>query len=257
MKTWQHSPRGFLADVLVIGLLLGQFGVPHALAESEPLTKEQGDAILEELKSIRRLLETMQVRGSGRARGPAPPTRVSVALGDGHVLGRDDAPLTLVEFTDYQCPYCRRFFQQTFPALKREYIDTGKVRFVSRDLPLAMHQHARDAARAARCAGEQGQFWELRVALFANAPRLALEAIIGYAKELPMDQDQFQSCLGSDEYEEEIERDIAEARAIGATGTPTFVLGKTAPDRIEGLRFVGALPYPAFRERLESLLPAR
>ncbi len=240
----------------MVGLVILIVSTP-VLAKAEALTKEQGNAILEELKGIRRLLETMQVPARGRGGRPGgQPAKVTVSLVDSHALGRPDAPLTMIEFTDYQCPYCRRFTQQTFPALKRAFIDTGKLRFVSRDLPLKMHQHAFQAAQAARCAGEQDHYWTFREVVFANDKRLGRDALLGYAQDMNIDMDAFRGCLDSDRYRKEIERDIADAQAIGATGTPTFVLGKTSAERIEGLRLVGALPFASFERQIKSLLPS-
>ena len=100
------------------------------------------------------------------------PSRSDAPAQEFNVLGHPDAPVTIIEFTDLQCPYCARFATQTFPQIRRNYIDTGKVRYTSRDLPLPMHEFAVSAAVAARCAGEQGRFWEYLAALFAMQDRL-------------------------------------------------------------------------------------
>jgi protein-disulfide isomerase len=105
------------------------------------------------------------------ASGATEPTTADSS--DYKILGRADAPLTIIEFTDLQCPYCANFALQTFPALRERYIDKGLVRFASRDLPLTMHAHAIPAAVAARCAGEQGRYWEYREALFRGQSRRA------------------------------------------------------------------------------------
>src|SRR3989338_5451600 len=159
--------------------LVGAFSLFLALApgnvaqQSPPITKEQADAILKELQAIRQLLEQMQ-RQQAQPRPvqqpvqpPAPPAKVKVRSDGPYWLGKADAPVTVVEFTDYQCPFCRRFHQSAFEEIKKNYIDTGKVRFVSRDLPLDIHANAARAAHAARCAGEQGKFWEMRHLLIA------------------------------------------------------------------------------------------
>ncbi len=103
------------------------------------------------------------------------------------MLGRPDAPLTMVEFTDLQCPFCNRFATQTFDQLKKDYIDTGKVRFISRDFPLDFHPQAMPAARAARCAGDQGRFWEMRTTLVKNAGQLSPAYITQTASSLKLD----------------------------------------------------------------------
>ena len=140
-----------LKIVAVAALCLAAGGT--ALAQSG-LTKEQGEAILNELRQIRLLLEWQPRPAAVQpAPAPAPRVRVSVTPGRDWCRGREDAPLTLVEFSDYQCPFCKRFYATTFGELKRDYIDTGRLRYVSRDLPLANHPQARLAAKAARCAG--------------------------------------------------------------------------------------------------------
>src|SRR5262245_10109126 len=152
----KHVPIGLHA-VAVAVLIFGD--VAHAEPQdahpftAAPITREQADAMLAELRAIHQLLDR-QAPPVMRPSPPAPTVRMAVAQG-WYALGRDDAPLTIVEFSDYQCPYCRRFHLETFPELKKNYVDTGKVRFVSRDLPLDFHPNALRAAEAARCAGDQ------------------------------------------------------------------------------------------------------
>ena len=127
-------------------------------ADEPPITHQQADDILRELQQIRNLLQ--QAGGAaGVARAPsAPPRSISMTLEKARFIGSESAPLTMVEFTDFQCPYCQRFHLTAFKALKEKYIDTGIVRFYSRDLPLDMHKNALRAAQAVRCADEQGIF---------------------------------------------------------------------------------------------------
>jgi len=213
----------------------------------EGITKDQADAILNELRQIRLLLEKQQQHASPTPTAtPAPPENVKIRTAGGYSLGRSDAALTLVEFADYQCPFCRQFHDTTFQQLKKNYIDTGKLRFVSRDLPLEFHNNASKAAQAARCAGEQDKFWQMRDILIANSTNLGQNAILAYAQQLALDMNGFRPCLDSGKYLAEIQRDIAEAGSAGIFGTPTFVLGRASEGAIEGIRIVGAQPYAAF-----------
>ncbi len=246
----------------VLGLTLalaGVLGSGCAQRDASELSSEltEGQAILQERREIRRLLEANPPSGAV-ARAPAAPAarsrRGEVSLADGHVLGRDDAPITLVEFTDFQCPYCSRFASTTFEELKRVYIDTGKVRLVSRDLPLAMHGHAPQAANAARCADEQDHYWEMRNTMFLNTTQLDQESLIRYANNLKLDVAKFVVCLTSDKYGDEVRQSVADAGALGLTGTPSFVLGKTSGDRLEGLIIVGAQPFATFDIQIKALL---
>jgi protein-disulfide isomerase len=217
------------------------------------LTKEQGDQILNELRQIRQLLEK---QAAGAAKGPAEPRQAQLNLTSSEMMGNKDAPLTMVEFTDYQCPFCQRFHVTVFSELKKNYIDTGKVRFYSRDLPLdSMHPNAMRAAMSARCAAEQGQFWTLRNLMGASPDRLDMNSILAEAAGLNMDTAALKTCVESEKYKTAIQNDVLEAAKIGADGTPTFVIGRSTPTGVDGEVLVGAQPYPAFDQKLKQLEP--
>jgi len=182
---------------------------------------------------------------------------VRLALQPGELsLGRPDAPLTMVEFTDYQCPYCRRFAAEVWPKLKREYIDTGKLRYIARDLPLQFHSAAAPAAEAAHCAGEQGKFWEMHAALLGGAADLQSGGIERRASALGLDMPTFGECVARRKYADLIAAHVHEADAVGIDGTPGFVLGRVSGHELEGVRIEGALPYEEFAELLRELLAA-
>src|SRR6185312_9648731 len=206
-----------------------------------------------ELHEIRSLLQ--QPTGARNVVGPpaAVPRSVSMGLEKSRFIGSEKAPVTIVEFTDYQCPYCQRFHLTTFNALKEKYIDTGIARFYSRDLPLEMHRNALRAAQAARCAGEQGHFWEMRNLLQSNSDKLELENLTQYAGELKLDGDPFQQCVTNEKYRASVEADAAQAKGIGAEATPSFLIGASTPDGVEGQLMMGALPFEAFDRRLQEL----
>ena len=116
------------------------------------------------------------------------------------MLGSKDAPVTMVEFTDYQCPFCQRFHMTVFNELKKNFIDTGKVRFYSRDLPLdTLHPNAIRAAQAARCAADQGQFWTMRDVMGTNPDKLDMDHLAGFATDLKMDTFAFRNCVESEQ----------------------------------------------------------
>jgi protein-disulfide isomerase len=143
----------------------------------------------------------------------------------------------------------------TFERLKRDYIDTGKVRFVTRDFPLDFHPNARAAALAVRCAGEQGRFWEMRHSVTVNANALNRELYDRLAKEMSLDGGRFTACIDADRYRADIERDMDEAAQAGVSGTPTFVVGLTRPGTaVEGPKIVGAQPFPVFEAQIKALL---
>jgi protein-disulfide isomerase len=209
------------------------------------ITGNTADAILKELKEIRQVLEKIEQQG-GRAPGPSKPTTATISTKGKQVMGAADAPITVVEFADYQCPFCLRFTKTTFPLLKQKYIDTGKVRWVALNLPLPFHKDARKAAQAAHCAGEQDKFWEMRELLFRNPQKLNVENLPAHAATLSLDMDAFNSCLQSDRHLAEIDQDAKDANAVRLTGTPSFIIGKTTSDEITGQVVIGAQPMNVF-----------
>jgi protein-disulfide isomerase len=239
----------------VLVVILALLAAPAA---AQPLTKEQGDAILQELKAIRELLERQQPPARAQGIGPAGPApaaqRVKVATGDAYAIGAANAPVTMVAFVDYECPFCKRFDVQTYPQIKKQYIDTGKVRYVIRDLPLDFHKRAMKAAEASYCAAEQGKFWEMRDKLIENSQRLDAELLPGYAKDIGLADERFRACLSSGKHAPRVQKSLEEARALGITGTPTFVIGRSRPDSIEGVRVVGAQPYANFEQHINNAL---
>jgi len=222
------------------------------LAAQDPgITRQQADEILKELRQIRQLLEKQGEKG-GAPSQPAGPSRAKLNLEGVPMLGSKDAPLTMVEFTDYQCPFCQNFHVKTFGELKKIYIDTGRLRFYSKDMPLDFHANAMRAAQAARCANEQGQFWTLREIMSANPDKLEMDYLVADAASLKMKTDIFQTCVESGKYREAVQVDVMEAMKIGANGTPSFVVGKSTPDGVDGELMVGAMPLPMFEAKLKE-----
>lgn len=238
---------------LLVCIPVGASG--HKAKQSRPITQQQADDILNELKQIRLLLEKIEKDNALRtAAKSAADEHVKVRIDDGYFLGHTDAPLTLVEFADYQCPFCRHFHATTFPELRRNYIETGKLRYVALDLPLDFHRDASKAAVSALCAGEQYKFWEMRDLLLSSVSNLTQDAILSYAQQLQLDLPVFRTCVESDKYLPKIKRDRTQADSVGISGTPTFVLGKTAKGEIEGVRIIGAVPYSEFDVKIKQLL---
>jgi protein-disulfide isomerase len=225
-----------------------------APAAAQTITTQQADQIIKELQLLRQAVERLQVPAAPPAAPSAPPEMVKISNVSGYMLGRPDAPVTIVEFTDLQCPFCNRFAVTTFDQLRKDYIDTGKVRFISRDYPLDFHPQAFPAARASRCAGDQGKFWELRETLVKNASQLSAGFIAAQAAALKLDMKQFDACATGTEYDSAIRKDMTEGNGFTVTGTPTFFVGKTTAQGIEGVRIVGAQPYAVFQQRFDALL---
>jgi protein-disulfide isomerase len=215
------------------------------------ITREQADAILNELRQIRQLLE--KNAGPSAAVSVEAGGKVRMNLNGIPMLGNKDAPLTMVEFTDFQCGFCQRFHTATFPEIRKKYIDTGKVRFVSRDFPLEFHSNAFRAAEAARCAADQNQFWAMRDRLVANPSKLSPADIEGYAQELKLKMADFKACLEGGKHAAAVKNDMGMASAIRIDGTPSFIIGKSTPEGVEGTVITGALPLEAFEAKLAEL----
>lgn len=171
--------------------------------------------------------------------------RTNVQTDDDPSLGPDNAPITIVEFSDYQCPYCTKWYTEVFNQLMTDY--KGKIRFVYRDFPLySIHPQSQSAAEAANCAGEQGAYWQFHDALFSEKYGLGTDAYNNYAKDLGLNTEQFSKCLSERRFKAEVEADFKYASKIGVSSTPTFF--------VNGLAVVGAQPYEVFKELIDKEL---
>lgn len=193
---------------------------------------------------------------------PVPITPVKVDISNSPILGDKNATLTLVEFSDYECPYCKRSFDELLPELKKSYINTGKLRLVYKNLPLPFHQNAAKEAEAALCARDQGEdtaYFKYHDAIFTKTAGggtgIALGQLPTLAKEIGLNVTQFQKCLDSSKFKAAVDQDLAEAQKVGASGTPTWFLGKTTSNaNVEGVIMVGAQPFSAFKSAIDQAL---
>lgn len=172
---------------------------------------------------------------------------------DDRVRGNPRAPLTLLEYSDFTCGYCEKFFEETWPILFSEYIDTGKVRLVYRDFPRSPSGPSVDTALAARCAGEQGQYWAMHDRLFASSNKFSAPQLQQQADALKLDARQFASCFEGSRYTQDIFKDRMEGGELGVRGTPHFILFAT-DDPQEAVAIPGAFPYEVFKEEIDKLL---
>ncbi len=188
---------------------------------------------------------------------------VKVSLDDDPVLGNKNAPVTIVEFSDYECPFCKRYFDQTLPQIKKDYIDTGKVKVVYRDLPLSFHDPmATTEAIAANCAREQGgdeTYFKFHDEMFkrttSNGNGLSKDDLTQIAQDLGLNSANLKACVDTEKYKVEVSKDLADAEGYGASGTPTFFIGKSESGKeIAGTMLVGAQPYNAFKTLIDQEL---
>lgn len=179
---------------------------------------------------------------------PEEVQRVDVPEDDDPVFGSANAPITIIEFSDYECPYCRRWHAEVWPKIKAKYGD--KVRLVYRDFPLYnIHPNAGPAAAAANCAGEQDRYWEFNEMLFTDERGLGDEVYVTYATQLDLDLDEFNQCVASGAQEKEVEADLNYASELGVRSTPTFFLN--------GLGIVGAQPFEVFEQIIDLELAGK
>lgn len=172
-------------------------------------------------------------------------TRYDVPVDDDPALGPADAPITIIEFSDFECPYCRKWHEEVFDRLMADY--SGQIRFVYRDFPLAsIHGNATSAAEAAECAGEQGAYWEYHAKLFSGQYGLGSQAYAQYAEDLGLNVSALEKCLESGRFQAEVQSDFEYAAQLGVRSTPTFF--------INGLAVVGAQPYEVFQRVIEQEL---
>jgi protein-disulfide isomerase len=219
-------------------------------------------AIQKDLGEIKNLLILQAKQAAAAAptqpSGPTLENPTIVSIEGGATKGAKNAKVTLVEFTDYQCPFCNRHFRDTLPQIDNDYVKTGKIQYVLREFPLeAIHPLAFKAAEAANCSGEQGKYWEMHDRLFGNQNALAAEQLPSHAQAVGLDAVKFKTCLESGRYATKLRKDLAEAQKAGVNGTPTFFLGLTDPkgSEIKAVKkIVGAQNYAAFKAAIDSLL---
>jgi protein-disulfide isomerase len=217
------------------------------------------ERLLKELEEIRALLQERQEKLAVASALPPPAKVITLNLQGEPYRGQSTATVAVVEYSDFGCPFCAKYVRETYPLIDKEYVQPGKVRYFFRDLPAPEHTNALAAACAARCAGEQGKFWEMHDLLFAAQPGFAPGDLASYAEGLGLDAKQFSQCLASSKYEQIIRKVIGSAERMGLYGTPVFLIGTIAG---EGTIFratkvlVGGSELDALRSALDEALAA-
>jgi len=250
--------RPYVVFVIAI-LMIAASGPANAQVTREEFDalKSEVNALKENLKAqndlFRQLLERL-----GAGRGDAPFKETSVGLDGGAVYGRPDAKVTIVEFSDYQCPFCARYSNMTFPQIEREYIETGRVRYVFRDFPIeSSHPQAFKAHEAVHCAAEQGKRREMHKKVFENQRAMGVSDLSAHAATLGLDKARFEKCLADGAQAAKVRSGMAAGEQAGVRGTPTFFVGLTDPKsaKLKAVRrIVGAQPYSAFKSAIDELL---
>ncbi len=210
-------------------------------------------AMQRDLEAIKSFLKAVS---QGR-QGSDPLANASVPIAGEPALGAADARITLVEVSDYHCPFCRRHAQQTQPQIDAEYIKTGKVKYVFIDYPITqLHPDAFKPHEAANCAGEQGKYWQMHDQLFVKPTREVSE-LVSQAASIGVDQTRFKACMDGEKYKATIQQSVERMGQLGVDSTPTFLIGQTpsgdAPMKVATV-IHGAQSYGAFKSALDSAL---
>ena len=243
-------------NIVIIGLII-TIGVAAFFAGSYTSTLNSNQISEEVLDKALAKLELKILQNQLPTKQPALPVKIS---GDNDpIIGNADAPITIIEFSDFQCPFCARFHTQTLPLLLEEYIEQGKVKLVFRDFPIqSIHPNALPASIAAECANEQDKFREMHDMLFEKQnewnklePSDTLSLFSQYASNIQLEQNAFDSCLTSGKYIEEIKNDLNDGRKYGVSGTPGFFVGN---DQVGYVELKGAQPFDSFKKVIDVQL---
>ncbi len=246
-----------MRSLFVLGLVVSM-SAPAAQADRDALAKlkdqvaeinAQQQQILASLDELKKMMH-----GPGQPASKPPPTlRVAGELYKGEPAAR----VAIIEYADFQYPFCRRFDSQVYPNIRDSYINTGKLKYFHRDMPLAFHPGAMLAARAVHCASEQGKFWEMHDSLLNDTASLTPADIDDRAGRLGMNVTELDKCIAGDRFADLIQRSVTEAGAMQVSGTPTFIIGTLdANGNVMSVKktVVGASPFESFKAAIEPLL---
>ena len=247
---------------LIIGLIVavgaGAFfaGLYISNTNSDQISQKELDEAFAklELQLLQDKQPTPQLQQQQPTTGP-----LKISADDDPVLGNPDATITIIEFSDYECPFCAKFHKDTLPQLKEHYISTGKVNFVYRDFPItSIHPNAIPTAHATECADDQNRFWEMHDKIFETQktwknlePTESVELFNEYALDIGLDVDEFDSCMKSGKYLVEIRNDLNHGNLYGVSGTPAFFVGN---EKIGFTSIPGAPPFSSFQKVIDGQL---
>ena len=249
--------------IVLLSIFFGLTQLGYAQAQSQPKDQPQNDLSAlrtdiralqaEQQQIITRLDELKQLLQSN---GQPPASVTSVNVHGEAFRGDSGARVALIEYADFECPYCGEYERKTFPQILSDYIQTGKLKYFYRDLPLPMHARAMAAARAARCSGEQGKYWEMHDSIFAKQNALSVPALLDRAQTLGLDTAKFTECQSSEKYTTEIQNSISEALKLGIVGSQPYFLGVVEPSGDLSIvkRLQGMAPFDVFKTEIDALL---
>jgi len=250
-------------------LLIAGLALAGALPVDAQVSREEFDALKAEVGALSETVKTqnellkqfLERLGAAREGRDGPFKEMLVGVDGGAIYGKPNAKVTIVEFSDYQCPFCARYANDTFPQIERDYIETGRVRYVFRDYPIeASHPQAFKAHEAVHCAAEQGKRREMHKKVFANQRAMSVNDLNTHAAGLGLDKARFEKCLAQGTQSAKVRSAMSAGEQAGVRGTPTFFVGLTEPNspNLKAVRrIIGAQPYAAFKTAIDALLAAQ
>jgi protein-disulfide isomerase len=256
-----HFRRWVRAAAVLI--FLSGFSPKVGLSQTDRALSELKDEIKrlqEKQDSFQKELQAIKTRILPTPVAVEPVDRV-IDLAGSPSKGDKNAEVILVEFSDYQCPFCARHFRETMPQISRDYIKTDKIKYFFRDFPIeAIHPGATKRHVIAHCAGEQDKYWNMHDLLFGRQKQVGVDNLKEYSEVAGMDSKTFLDCVGSEKYVNKIRRDSADGEKADVRGTPSFFLGLALPsaDLMQAKWMIrGAVPYALFSETIEKLLSSK
>jgi protein-disulfide isomerase len=259
---WRNAGTLFRCASIVTYLVLNAGRAPaQPVADEIQALRKEVEKLQANQRQLQKDIQLIKSMLLGKQVTPeAPPLQdIVISTAGAASIGAADAKVVLVEFSDYQCPFCGRYANDTFWRIIKQYVDTGKIRYVMRNFPLEeAHPFAEKAAEAAECAAEQGKYWEAHERLFRTQQLLDLQPLVREAASLGMDESSYRDCLGSGKKTQKVKADVADGLKIGVEATPTFYFGykdDQDPTKVRALKMLtGAQPEISFAQILEYLL---
>jgi len=214
--------------------------------------RQELKVLQDEVRSLKSEVGKKAVAAQPQAKKAGP-----IKIADSPTIGDKKAQIAVIEFSDYQCPYCRRHFQQTLPEIEKNYIDTGKVKYVMKQFPLGFHAKAKGASIAALCMDKikPGSYWKAHKAIFNGETKLESSAYLALAKSLKIKQSRYEKCVDDPAMAKVVDTDMAQGESVGVSGTPAFLVGKIVNGEVvDGRLITGARPYSSFSNAIDQLL---
>jgi len=240
---------------LVFAFFIGVQGVSAEEWITEEVLKQLSE-VRQELKGLKEEVKSLKEAMSQPSRAQAKPSAGPIDIKDSPFIGENSAQIAIIEFSDYQCPYCRRHYKQTMPQIAKNYVETGKVKYVMKQFPLDFHAKARGASVAALCVEKlkPGRYFKAHESIFDGETALSESGYLALADSLDISQTQYKSCLGDPKMSQIVDRDMTQGQSVGVSGTPAFLVGKIEDGKlVDGQLITGARPFSSFSSVLDRL----